>query len=74
MTNPQNPEKCFGRYDGYLHKCWQAHSDNNCDLIEKCYQEFLRKEVKRSGNIFTVKENRRYRSRFTRKPLQGRMF
>ncbi len=62
MPNPKNPERCFGKHDGYLYKCWQAHyePDNNCDLIEKCYQEFFkRKEVKRSGSIFTVKEQRR---------------
>lgn len=50
MPNPKNPERCFGKFNGYLHKCWEAHhsDEQNCDLIEKCYQEyFKRKEVKK---------------------------
>ena len=38
--------KCFGKKNGYLLKCSEAHHTNNCELIEKCYQEYIKKALK----------------------------
>lgn len=35
-------KKCFGKKDSYLMKCWQAHNAKNCELVEKCYQKYLK--------------------------------
>ena len=45
MKEEEEHPECFGKKDSYLLKCWEPHHSDKCDLVEKCYQKYCKKEV-----------------------------
>ena len=46
MTREADYPKCFGKKDGYMLKCWEAHhkQEEECEEREQCYQAYIRSQ------------------------------